>query len=186
MRDWYLQYIPLTKEGQNMFDNLPKIGARTLKTGIAIFLCTLIPPLLFKRTDTLIASVSAIMCIQNSIESSMNTGKHRILGTIIGALTGFVFTYAATLFNNSTMLSSLLAAIGVIITIYLCTAFSIQSSITIACVVFLCIFISVGEEQWFAYSINRVVDTFIGVTIGLIVNKYLFRESFKKAGKEDN
>lgn len=162
---------------------LPKIGARTIKTGITVLVCALISFLIFNRESAFISSMSGVTCLQNSVKGSVSTGKNRITGTIFGAVIGFIFASLSRYMGNNKLIISLVAGIGTIATIYLCIVFSIQDCINTACVMFLLIMMSISESQWLTYSITRTIDTFIGVLVGITVNKHLFKNSFKKAKK---
>lgn len=163
---------------------VPRIGARTIKTGITVFLCSLISLFLFKRETGIISSMSGITCLENSLETSVNNGKNRIIGTIVGALTGFIVMYICNSLNSNSVINSLIAGVGTVVTIYICVLFSINKCINTACVMFLILIMDVGQEKWLTYSIIRTVDTFIGVLIGITVNKYIFKKSFNKVKKD--
>lgn len=162
---------------------LPKIGARTVKTGITVLVCSLISFLIFNRESAFISSMSGITCLQNSVKGSVSTGKNRITGTIFGAIIGFIIASLSRYMGDNKIIISLVAGVGVIATIYLCILFSIQDCINTACVMFLMIMMSISESQWLTYSITRTIDTFVGVLVGITVNKHVFRNSFKKAKK---
>lgn len=162
---------------------LPKIGARTIKTGITVLVCALISFLIFNRESAFISSMSGVTCLQNSVKGSVSTGKNRITGTIFGAVIGFIFASLSRYMGNNKFIISLVAGIGTIATIYLCIVFSIQDCINTACVMFLMIMMSISESQWLTYSITRTIDTFVGVLVGITVNKYVLKNSFKKVKK---
>lgn len=162
---------------------LPKIGARTVKTGITVLVCSLISLLIFNRESAFISSMSGVTCLQNSVKGSVSTGKNRITGTIFGAIIGFIIASLSRYMGDNKIIISLVAGVGVIATIYLCILFSIQDCINTACVMFLMIMMSISESQWLTYSITRTIDTFVGVLVGITVNKHVFRNSFKKAKK---
>lgn len=163
---------------------LPKIGARTIKTGITVLLSSLISFLVLKRESAIIASISGVICLQNSVEGSVSTGKNRITGTIFGAIIGFVFASLSRYTNSNKFMISVIAGAGIIATIYLCILFSIQDCISTACVMFLIIMMSISESEWLSYSIMRTIDTFVGVFVGITVNKYVLKESFKKVQQD--
>lgn len=96
---------------------------------------------------------------------------------------GFVVMYLCHSLNSNDIVTSIIASLGTIATIYICTMFSINQCINTACVMFLILVMNVGEDKWLTYSIVRTVDTFIGVIIGISVNKHLFKKSFKKVKK---
>lgn len=163
---------------------LPKLGARTIKTGITVFICSIIALFILKRDSAIISCISGVTCLQNSVKDSVVTGKNRLTGTIVGAIIGFVFASLSTCITNNEITISLVAATGIIATIYLCILFNIQDCINIACVMFLMIIMTISESQWISYSIIRTIDTFVGVMVGVTVNKFILKDSFKKVGKK--
>lgn len=162
---------------------LPHIGARTIKSGITVFLCSIISLLVLKRESPFITCFSGFMCLQNNIENSVNTGKNRILGTVFGAVMGFVIMFVCQNIADNMILVSLIAGLGIIATIYMCVLFSIENCIATSCMMFLIIVLNIGQEEWFSYSIIRTIDTFVGVLVGITINSILFQKSFRKVKK---
>lgn len=142
-----------------------KIGMRNIKTGIAIFLCVLISKFL-KLEYPFYAAIAAIISMESSIVNSLKAGKNRILGTLAGALIGFMFALIRP--DNA-----LLCGLGIIVLIWLCNYLKWQSSITIAGIVYMAIMLNLNGKSPLTYSVNRIIDTIIGIGVALIVN-YLF------------
>lgn len=162
------------------------VGARTLKTSITVFLCYLLSTLLLKNSNTLIVCVSGIMCIQNTLEDSMEKGKSRVLGTVVGGVVGFIGTLSYSFGVLPQGVYALIAAIGILVTIYVCLCLSLNFCIPNACVTFLAIFINSSGETWFVNAFGRVVDTLLGVLIALLINRFLFVKSFENVVKEND
>lgn len=60
------------------------------------------------------------------------------------------------------------------ILIKLCVTIKMKQAVSICCIVFLVITISMNhEEGYILYTYNRVLDTTIGILIALLVNKYM-------------
>ena len=66
----------------------PKIGLRTIKSGIAVFLCLLLLP-----NEPFFACLTAVICLQDTVYNSIHTGINRGAGTILGASFGLVFLF---------------------------------------------------------------------------------------------
>ena len=66
------------------------IGMRTLKTGIAVVL-TLYLGQTFLISNVFYAVIGTIFALQNTMKSSLVAGKNRLLGTVMGAIIGFLF-----------------------------------------------------------------------------------------------
>ena len=149
---------------------LVKPGMRNIKTGIGVMICMLIGNL--KIVDsTFYAVVACIVCMQTTVKGSLTAGIDRLKGTLIGGVIGFLFVLIKP--DNP-----ILAALGIITTIYICNILNINSSISIACVVFCAIQINLGTESPLDYSIHRIIDTSIGIIIGVAVNYLLWRPNY--------
>lgn len=154
---------------------LPPIGLRTLKTGLAIFLCLLLFP-----NEPFFACITAIFCLQNTIEASYRIGLARVYGTIHGSIIGllsliiyrFIWDHVKSPFLCK-LLIYLLIATGIIVVIYTCTLMNKHLSVTLACIVFLGITTIHAQSDALYYGINRIIETFFGLFIGLSVNKFV-------------
>ena len=151
---------------------LNKPGMRNIKTGIGVMLCILVG--YFNIIDkTFFAAVACIVCMQTTVKSSLIVGLNRLKGTFIGGVVGFLFVLIRP--GNP-----ILACLGIITTIYICNILKVNSSITIACVVFCAIMINIGSESPLEYSVHRIIDTSIGVIIGVSVNYFICRPNYLK------
>lgn len=149
---------------------LQKPGMRNIKTGIGVMLCVLVG--YFKIIDnTFFAATACIVCMQTTVKGSLTVGLNRLKGTFLGGLIGFLFVLISV--GNP-----ILSCLGIIITIYVCNLLNINKSITIACVVYCSIYLSIGGNNPLDYSINRIVDTSIGVLIGVAVNYFIYRPDY--------
>ena len=148
------------------------IGMRNLKTGLSVLLC-----LLFyyftKRDGALFAGISAIVCMQDNVEKSMTSGISRMCGTFIGATEAMVFLYLYQRYPYD-FLKIGSTALGVMLLILFCNLLKRNDSIVIAGMVFLVIMIGTSEQSPFLYSINRLVDTLIGILVAVVVNRLLW------------
>ena len=144
---------------------MPKIGLRTLKTGFSVFLCVALFHLL-NRPYPFYAAIAAVICMKVSISTSFTMGKSRMMGTLIGGTTGLIFS----LFTHD---NSFFCGIGIILVIYLCNFFHQKSSAAIACIVFTAIMTILKGVPSTVYAINRIIDTFIGIIISIIINKFV-------------
>lgn len=138
------------------------IQMSTIKTGISVFISILLSRLL-KLEFPFFVALAVIMPIEESFSSSIKSGKNRMLGTIIGALVGVLFVLVKP--GNP-----LLCGVGIIIIIYLCNLFKFGPSASIGGIVFISIMVNLKGKSPFSYSINRVIDTLIGICIVIVVN----------------
>ena len=145
---------------------LKKLGMRNVKTGIGIGLSVLCYPFLVQTPA--FTAIACMVSIQETVKDSLITGLSRIKGTILGGIIGYLFALIGT--GNA-----LLCTLGVITTIYICNHFDLTEEVSIACVTFMAIHIGNLEGSLISYSVHRVLDTSIGVLIGVIVNYGLAR-----------
>ena len=149
------------------------MGMRTLKTAISVFLCILVTRLLGIQYP-FYSCIAAVISMQGSVSSSFHTGKNRMLGTFVGAVTGLVFALIAPA-------NIFLIALGITIVISICSHLKWNKSVSISCIVFLAIMTNLDGKSPFVYSSGRLIETFIGIVISVAVNyaicppKYLNR-----------
>lgn len=149
---------------------LHKPGMRNIKTGIGVMLCVLVGHLRM-IDNTLFAAIACIVCMQTTVKGSLTAGVSRLEGTFIGGIIAFLFI----LINPG---NPILSCLGIITTIYICNVLNINDSIGIACVVYCAIYLGVGTNNPIAYSYHRVVDTSIGILIGVGVNYFIYRPNY--------
>lgn len=142
-----------------------KIGMRNIKTAISVSICVALAHV-FNREYIFYAAIASVIAMQSSVTDSFKAGKNRMLGTIVGAVIGFVCAFISP--NNI-----ILCGVGIIILIFICNSLGWNKSITISCIVFLAIMLNLNGRTPFMYSINRIIDTFIGITVAVLVNYFI-------------
>jgi len=154
-----------------------KLGLRAAKTALAVFICLLFS-LLLHRPDGLFSTLAAVICMQHTYKETFNKGLHRLLGTFIGGVIGFVSLEALkNLSDYVNIICVFLAPVCLLIIIYICNLINHKSSAQIACVVLLSVLanhvhIELGDTL--IYVINRILDTSMGVVIAMLVNSLIF------------
>lgn len=69
--------------------SLFKVGGRTAKTVIAIFLCFLVDTIR-QSSQPFYAPIAAILCMQRNMEDSFRVALNREIATIIGGIWGIL------------------------------------------------------------------------------------------------
>lgn len=152
---------------------MKKVGMRTIKTGIGVFLCALIGPYLVQTPQS--SAVACLLSMQDTVSGSLKTGLSRIQGTILGGIIGFIIL----LFFPG---NALWCGIGVMFIIYFCDILKLNKAISIACVTFLSIQLGFADSTpALVYSFHRVLDTCVGVIIALGINFGLARPDYLNA-----
>ena len=153
------------------------IGMRNIKTALAATLCALIyfP---FDRNPTF-ACIGAIFGMGRDRKNSQQGGGNRFFGTIIGGVLGMIlFSIYIQFYPAGGMhpLMLLLLFIGVILLIVSSQLIKWPGAIQPGGVMLCIILFNTPVETYITYSINRIVDTGIGVLIAFVVNYFLPRE----------
>jgi uncharacterized membrane protein YgaE (UPF0421/DUF939 family) len=151
---------------------LKKIGMRTIKTGIGVFITALIGSIGLLQ-EPLYAAIACVVTMQNTVKGSLKAGTNRIKGTVVGAIIGYLFA----LVHPG---DPILTGVGIIALIYICNILNIKQSVSIASVVFCSILLGVGNSNVLLYSINRTIDTAAGIVIALVVNYFIIRPNYLK------
>ncbi|MGL4797614.1 MAG: FUSC family protein [Paraclostridium sp.] len=150
---------------------LQKIGMRNIKTGIAVMICVMMGNLFLD--NTFFAVIACVISMQNTVKASLKTGMNRISGTIVGGIIGFLFALISP--GNP-----ILCGLGIMTTIYICNLLGLRLGTNVAYVTFASIQLGVGNSNPIEYSIYRVIDTSVGVLIGIIVNYFVARPDYTK------
>ena len=141
--------------------NKIKIGMRTIKTGLAVALGVTIAGLLGLHSPLFVA-IGAISTMQTSVSESFSMGKNRILGTIMGAA-------VAVAIAQYLPYSNLFLGVGIVVVITILNLLGWKKSISLSAIVFSAVYLN-KETGMILYAVNRVLDTFIGIVMGVLVN----------------
>jgi len=157
------------------------IGQRNVKTAVAATLCALIYWII-ERNPTF-ACIGAVFGLGSDMPDSRLNGGNRFFGTIIGGFIGmglfrlYICFYPQGGFHG---LILLLLFIGVVTLIVLCQLFRWPGGIQPGGVVLSIILFNTPVETYVSYSLNRMLDTGIGVAVALVINKVFTRERVTK------
>ena len=155
---------------------LPPVGARIVKSSVSVALCmivyyfrTLLP---IGNGIPFYSALAALWCLQPYSDSTKNNAGQRSKGTLIGALFGLAFIMLLRFIGLTTpIFVYLLASLTIIPVIYLTVITNNRNASFFSCVVFLSIALTHSfDDNPYLFVFNRVLDTFIGICIGLAVN----------------
>lgn len=151
--------------------HLPHIGLRMIKSAVATFLCLVVD---LVRHGTPFYSVLAVLqCMQPTRESTFKMAVQRTTGTLVGAAYGLlVLLLNLQLLPGLSQLGwFLLISASVIPVLYTTVLLRKKNAAFFSCVVFMSIVINhVNDANPYLFVLNRVLDTLIGVAIGMAVN----------------
>lgn len=153
------------------------VGQRNIKTALAATLCALLY-FLVGRNPTF-ACIGAIFGIGSDMDNSRLNGGNRFFGTIIGGLLGMILFRLYIIFypdgsKHMPMLLFLFA--GVVALILVSQTFHWPGAVQPGGVVLCIILFNTPVDTYISYSLDRMLDTGIGVAIALLINWLLPRE----------
>ena len=153
------------------------IGMRNVKTAISATLCALIY-FIFDRNPTF-ACIGAIFGMGSDMNNSKLHGGNRAFGTIIGGLIGMLLFRIYIIFypdGGQHYALLILLFIGVLllilISLYLKWPGAIQPGGVVLCI----LLFNTQVDAYISYSLNRILDTAIGVILSLVINLLFPRE----------
>ncbi len=141
-------------------------GMRAVKTALAVSLCVAIASLT-PWLSPFFMTLAAIITMQVSTVEAFKIGRTRMLGTAVGAGIGLGFALIQP--ENA-----ILCGLGILIIIAICNRLNWNGAVQIAAFVFMAIMVNMKEQNPFIYSTTRMLDTFVGVAIGIAVNYFVF------------
>ncbi len=158
------------------------IGLRNLKTALAATIVALFYLLIGR--DPTFACIGAIFGTGYDMKNSRLHGGNRFFGTIFGGVLGMILFRIYIIFHSEGLypdyqfhwLMLVLLFVGVIVLILVSQFFRWAGAIQPGGVMLCIILFRTPVETYISYSINRIVDTGIGVLAALLLNYLLPRE----------
>ena len=154
-----------------------QLGQRSVKTALAVILCALVYFLVDRNPA--FACIGAIFGTGSDMGNSKLNGGNRFFGTLIGGVIGMALfrLYICIYPDGKTRLLMLLfLTVGVLLLIIFTQLFHWVGGIQPGGVVLCILLFSTPVESYISYSINRIIDTGVGVVIALLINWLLPRE----------
>lgn len=148
-----------------------KLGARVLKTGIAIVLALFLGQVL-NLPSPVFAAIAAIFAVQPTIHRSFNHIIEQIQGNLIGAITAVLFV---VFLGNDYIFVGLAA----IIVIALNLTLKLENTISLSLVTLIVIMEST-EEAFIAFALLRFSTIMLGVLCAILVNLFFLPPKHEK------
>ncbi|MBY0121871.1 aromatic acid exporter family protein [Bacillus sp. S/N-304-OC-R1] len=148
-----------------------KLGARILKTGIAIILSLFLSQV-FQLPSPVFAAIAAIFAIQPTIYRSFLSIIEQIQGNAIGAVTAVVFVL---LFGNDMFIIGLAAIVVITINLKL----KIENTIGLALVTMIVI-METPSDEFIQFALIRFSTIMLGVFSAFIVNLLFLPPKYEK------
>ncbi|MGT2951319.1 hypothetical protein BU202_08375 [Streptococcus cuniculi] len=146
-----------------------KLGMRTLKSGVAVFLVILLFGF-FSRQGAQIAALTAVFSLREDFDKSIHFGASRILGNSIGGFYALLFFILDQFFHEHPLVTLLVVPICVMLTIMTNVAMNNKPGIIGGVAALLIITLSIPSGNAIQYVFVRVFETFVGVFVAILVN----------------
>lgn len=146
-----------------------RLGMRTFKTGLSVFLVILI----FKLLDwqgVQIAALTAVFSLREDFDKSLSFGVSRVLGNTIGGFFALLFYMINDFFADAFWVTLVFVPIMTMLTIIFNVAANNKAGIIGAVAAMLIITLGIPKHDTVLYVFTRVFETFVGVFIAIIIN----------------
>ncbi len=153
------------------------VGTRGMKTAFTAVICTLLY-MLIDRNPTF-ACIGVVFGTGTDMSSSWLNGGNRLFGTVFGGFVGMgLFSLYIRIYPDGGMhpLILLFIFIGMILMILACVAFRWPGAVQPGGVMLCIMLFNQPVESYISYSLNRILDTAIGVVLALAVCYLLPKE----------
>ncbi len=155
------------------------MGLRTIKSSIAVAVCVLLSYVFHNRNVIFFGGVACVICMQQTSKDTIMMGVNRFAGTILGGTLGYIVIMIGTLIDEFYHgIEVPIIAAASLIAIYLCNLLNLNDATSISCIVLLNVSTNYdGTTEAagaFSYVLQRVIFTFVGIIIALLVNKFIF------------
>ena len=153
------------------------VGQQNIKTALTTLLVALLY-FIVKRNPTF-ACIGAIFGTGTDMPNSRLNGGNRFFGTVIGGVLGMLLfrLYILIYPDGSThALMLLFVAVGVVLLILTSRVCRWVGAVQPGGVVLCIILYNTPVDTYISYSVNRIIDTGVGVAVALLVSWLLPRE----------
>jgi uncharacterized membrane protein YgaE (UPF0421/DUF939 family) len=157
------------------------VGQQNIKTALSAALVAFLY-LLVDRNPTF-ACIGAIFGTGSSMSNSKLNGGNRFFGTMIGGALGMLLFRLYILIypdGETRLLMLLFVMVGVVALILISQICHWVGAIQPGGVVLCILLFNTPVETYISYSINRILDTGIGVAVALLISWLLPRERMHK------
>lgn len=148
-----------------------KIGIRALDIQIAVCLCVcIISAYLCPYVQALSACTAVIICSQDKVKVSWNTGLTRLIITVIGGIVGMCVVVLDDLIQNTWIFVGMVF-IGILITILICKIVKVPYiSARIGCITFILVATVATGSYRITYGVYRILGTTYGILVTVAIS----------------
>ncbi len=161
-------------------------GLRNIKTALSVVISALIVTIFNNITGAQVtyfyAAITAVFTLQQTHGESLLKARDRFFGTVIGAAVAILIGIIR--FNIIQInLDLVYLFFGIMLCIFLVDAFNLKAGVMIACIMLIAS-LQDQEQYYIAYTFLRGIETLLGATVAILVNRYVF--PYNKEVKMEN
>lgn len=150
-----------------------KIGWRTIKTVVGVFIILLLFHWLDRAPATL-ACLACVFAMQEDIPTSITFGRYRIIGNTLGALIAALVVQVKLIFGiDNPYIHIVAVSLGILLVIVSCNVLNSNKSIVNSSATYFVVLLTISTSELASYTVDRILDCFIGVVIAVAVNYLL-------------
>lgn len=146
-----------------------KLGMRTLKTGLSVFLVLLLFHL-FSWEGLQIGTLTAVFSLRESLDKSVHFGFSRIVGNSVGGFLSLLFFLINQFFHNEFWVTLFFVPVLTMLGIMINVSINNKAGIIGGTSALLIITLSIPAGDTILYVFARVFETFCGVFVAILVN----------------
>ncbi|MBO0446747.1 FUSC family protein [Enterococcus ureilyticus] len=145
---------------------------RTFKTGLSVFFCILVS-ILLRRETYVVAAITTVFTLREDMENTLKYGKHRIIGNVLGAIMSVAVIAVFNWLGRTELVQLIFIPLIITLMIALLASLGYHEGTVGACATLLTIVFMIPADRSYGYAFARVVDSFIGMGIALLVNYFI-------------
>ena len=161
-----------------------RLGLRTIKTAIAILVILVFTHLFHRgQSAAMVAGISAIIAVRDSYLATLKASKARFIGSALGGTLAIVYYFFYLLSHQNFAVQIVLMPLFVLVNIVIMVCFIFHPGLVGANAALLIIGLTIPENAYVTYAVNRVFDTFFGVAVATLVNSAFIHDAPKMSVK---
>lgn len=159
----------------------PKIEKRALRTCGSALIVALVYQYLLGGRNPCFACIGAVYGMGNSFKDGFQNGFNRYVGTLFGGLLVIPFYWLYT-HTPLGIPAAVYMILGLFCVILLNISFGAYTAIQPAAVVYFVVMFTQPATGFISYTIARIIDTFVGVTVSLAITCFFPTKFDKEEG----
>ena len=153
----------------------PRIGMRIVKSAVAVGLCIFIFQLAGFEDIPFFVVIAALQSMQPYQKNIKEIAVRNVFGTLVGALCALLTLvlqhFVFGLDHSQQLWYALFVTLGIAVSIYISVVAGQGDAAYFTAVVYLCIvMVHLDNENSFAYVLQRLMETLLGLGIGMAIN----------------